>query len=711
MQDDELKHTLNNLQVPPPSEEARTAALFLAKQAFEAEQQKKAKRRQGSFPKERPIHATTVVLEQIFGSFSMKKAYAYAGTLAAVSVIAITALNYQAIVGDIVPPPEKEIEIKIQSGAPGVDMTAPGMQGVHQETTGPTVATVVPAPPPAAPTGAASKALMALPLPPPPSPVATQEMAAQRGVYAGKSLADSVGVSHYIAPYPYQPPIYTGQDQFDAHKSNAVKSVKDEPVSTFSIDVDTASYSFVRRMINQGQLPPKDAVRVEEMINYFAYDYAVPENKSEPFKPTVAVYPTPWNANTKLMHIGIKGYDIAKAEKPRTNLVFLIDVSGSMNQPDKLPLVKQSLHMLVDQMDENDTIGIVTYAGYAGTALEPTNGSDKKRIHSVIDMLGAGGSTAGAAGIEQAYKLAAAYYNKNGVNRVILATDGDFNVGISNQEQLKKFIEEKRNSGVFLSILGFGQGNYNDALMQTLAQNGNGNAAYIDNANEARKVLVQEAGSTLFTIAKDVKIQVEFNPALVSEYRLIGYESRLLKREDFNNDKIDAGEVGAGHAVTAIYEITPADGKSQRMDDLRYGKQPEEKKPEIIANFNGEYAFLKIRYKLPKESESKLITAPISTVQEKPLAQQSDDIRFAGAVAAFGQILKGGEHVTGYSYDEIITLADGARGRDAFGYRSEFVNLVRAMKSLRVGQPVLMPQPAPGLLYPMPEHCPPGEVC
>jgi len=368
------------------------------------------------------------------------------------------------------------------------------------------------------------------------------------------------------------------------------------------------------------------------------------------------------------------------SKKPRSNLVFLLDVSGSMNAPDKLPLLKNAFRMLVDNLDSKDTVSIVTYAGHAGTVLEPTKVKEKATILAALDKLQSGGSTAGAQGIKQAYALAQSNFDKDGVNRVILATDGDFNVGITDREELKGFIERKRDSGIFLSILGFGQGNYNDALMQTLAQNGNGNAAYIDTLSEARKVLVEEASSTLFTIANDVKIQIEFNPKAISEYRLIGYETRMLKREDFKNDKIDAGDIGSGHTVTAIYEITPVGSKAQLMDDLRYKQEsPAQKNTDINA-----YAFLKLRYKLPKENTSKLIEIPITKAFEsKDISNTSKDIRFAASVAAFGQILRGDAYTSDYSYDDIINLAKNARGDDEFGYRNEFVKLVRLAKSAR----------------------------
>ena len=489
------------------------------------------------------------------------------------------------------------------------------------------------------------------------------------------------------------PPAYHdfGRDKFDAIKDNQIIEVAAAPVSTFSIDVDSSSYAFTRRALNEGHLPQKDAVRVEEMINYFDYDYALPESRETPFKPSVTLFSTPWNAKTMLLHVGIKGFDLPKEHRPDANLVFLIDVSGSMSEPTKLPLAKNALKMLVDTLQPTDHVAIVTYAGNAGTVLEPTAVSDKGKILQAIDNLGAGGSTAGAEGIRQAYNLAEAHFVKGGVNRVMLATDGDFNVGITDQKELQSYIERERASGIFLSVLGFGTGNYNDAMMQTLAQNGNGVAAYIDNLNEARRVLVDQANSTLFPIAKDVKIQVEFNPDMVSEYRLIGYENRMLQREDFNNDKVDAGEIGAGHAVTALYEITPKNGMKM-VDDLRYGKAATiEDKKETDKKASGEYAFVKIRYKLPDGDTSKLITRPVTDGDRSgycppdakcEATRPNDDAHFTAAVAAFGQLLRGGKYTGAFNYDDIIKLATEAKGKDEFGLRGEFVNLVRLAKSV-----------------------------
>ncbi len=489
-------------------------------------------------------------------------------------------------------------------------------------------------------------------------------------------------------PAETRPPIaYRDQarDRFADIEPNGIKRVAEEPVSTFSIDVDTASYAFMRGALNRGVLPQKDAVRVEELINYFDYDYPVPQDGDTPFAASVAVMPTPWNADTRLLRIGIKGYELPRAEAPDANLVFLVDTSGSMNAPDKLPLLRNALRLLLSSLKPDDTVAIVAYAGSAGTVLEPTRIADKDKIFAALDRLQAGGSTAGAEGIRLAYQLAEQQMQDGGINRVILATDGDFNVGITDIEQLKDFVERKRATGISLSVLGFGHGNYNDELMQTLAQNGNGNAAYIDTLNEARKVLVDEAGSTLFTIAKDVKLQLEFNPATVSEYRLIGYETRLLDREDFNNDKIDAGDIGAGHTVTALYEFTPAGGPL-RIEDLRY------KEPETTAKADtnaDEFAFLKIRYKLPESDTSQLISVPVSRDQAHGSVDAAPaDARFAAAVAAFGQILTGGRYTGDYDYDDVILLAQGARGDDPYGYRSEFINLARLAQSAAALEPL-----------------------
>ncbi|HEY4201878.1 MAG TPA: von Willebrand factor type A domain-containing protein [Devosiaceae bacterium] len=481
------------------------------------------------------------------------------------------------------------------------------------------------------------------------------------------------------APSPVMVPTTPTGDQFAHYDESPLKVTAQEPVSTFSIDVDTASYSYVRSSLESGITPEPDSVRIEEMVNYFPYDYPAAASASEPFRPTVSVYPTPWNPKTELLQIGIKGYVPPAAEHKPANLVFLIDTSGSMDEPDKLPLLKRAFSLLVDQLSATDTVSIVTYAGSAGVVLEPTKADQKAKILAALDNLEAGGSTAGAEGIALAYQLAEQHKVADGTNRVILATDGDFNVGIDDPDELKTFIAGKRDSGVFLSVLGFGEGNLDDETMQSLAQNGNGNASYIDSFKEAQKVLVAEGGGTLETIAKDVKIQVEFNPAAVSEYRLVGYESRALSREDFNNDKVDAGDVGAGTSVTALYEITPAGSGGELVDPLRYGSE----QPASVTQDANELAFLKLRYKLPDSDTSKLIETPIGKdIAVDDIAKASDDSRFAAAVAAFGQKLKDSKYGDAMSWGQIKTLAQGAKGADAEGYRAEFVQLVDLAASM-----------------------------
>lgn len=482
------------------------------------------------------------------------------------------------------------------------------------------------------------------------------------------------------APADQMLPQEENRDRIENFKTNPVHAALEDPVSTFSIDVDTASYSFVRRSLKEGFIPQADTVRVEEMVNYFPYDWKGPDSASAPFNSTVSVMPTPWNEHTKLMHVAIKGFDVKPAEQPKANLVFLIDVSGSMNEQDKLPLLQSAFRLLVNKLRPDDTVSIVTYAGDAGTVLEPTKASEKDKILVAIDNLTSGGSTAGEAGIKEAYRLAQKSFVKDGINRVMLATDGDFNVGQTDDDDLKRLIEKERKTGVFLSVFGFGRDNLNDQMMQTIAQNGNGTAAYIDTLAEAEKVLVEDASSTLFTIAKDVKIQVEFNPNKVSEYRLIGYETRALNREDFNNDRVDAGEIGSGHSVTAIYEITPKGSGGEQIDQLRYGQASVNNGG--VANAD-EYAFVKIRYKLPNEDTSKLITTPVTSANEvASFDQASTDQRFSVAVAAFGQKLRDEDATAKFGYDKIMQIATAARGADPFGYRSEFLSLVRLASAL-----------------------------
>ena len=477
-----------------------------------------------------------------------------------------------------------------------------------------------------------------------------------------------------IVAYNMEPPLVRpapNTETFANADANLVKITGDDPVSTFSIDVDTASYSVMRSSLMNGHRPDKASVRIEEMINYFPYDYPAPIAGEVPFKPTVTVFQTPWNAATQLVHIGIQGTLPATDDRPALNLVFLIDTSGSMNQPNKLPLLIQSFRLMLSELHPNDEVSIVTYAGSAGQVLKPTKVRDKAKIMAALTQLSAGGSTAGQQGLQQAYTVAEEMRSDGEISRIILATDGDFNVGISDPEQLKDYIAKKRDSGTYLSVLGFGRGNLNDATMQALAQNGNGQAAYIDTLSEAQKVLVDQLGGALLPIANDVKIQVEFNPAMIAEYRLIGYETRTLAREDFNNDKVDAGEIGAGHSVTAIYEITPVGSDAILNDALRYQSAAE-------TDANGELGFLKLRYKTPGEDVSQLLSTPITS----GMGEVNDDIQFSAAIAGYGQLLSGGKYLQDWGYDALINMANQNKGEDAYGYRSEAIKLMRLAKSL-----------------------------
>ncbi|WP_420992659.1 vWA domain-containing protein [Cupriavidus sp. 30B13] len=470
------------------------------------------------------------------------------------------------------------------------------------------------------------------------------------------------------------------RERYGAIEENGVQQVAQAPVSTFGIDVDTGSYSNVRRLLNAGRLPPADAVRVEEMVNYFPYDYAPPRD-GRPFAVHAEAAPAPWHAGNVLLRIGIKAADAARASLPPANLVFLVDVSGSMYSADKLPLLKSSLKLLAGALRPQDRITLVTYASGTRVALPPTPGSDKTAISAAIDALVAGGATAGASGIALAYQAAQQSFIAGGINRVLLATDGDFNVGVTDFRELKAMVAEKRKSGVSLSTLGFGTGNYNDRLMEQLADAGDGAYSYIDNLMEGRKVLVEEMSSTLATVARDVKIQVEFNPATVSEYRLIGYENRALKREDFNNDQVDAGDIGAGHTVTALYELTLA-GRPGLIDPLRYQRAP------AASGNAGELAHVKLRYKRPQGQASELLELAVPASAVRPLAQAGDAFRFAAAVAGFGQLLRSGSHAGAWRYADARALALGARGDDRFGYRGEFLQLVDLAQALSTHAPL-----------------------
>jgi len=710
---EQMKAQLRAEEPVRPREGARRTAIAQAMSAFDEENAHAA---QGNRFTDRLMDTATAAFETIIGRRPMKLSPAFAGG-ASLSVLLIAALSATYIqsddpkltIGTPVMPrmttPAAERKQAAQQNAPAKSPEAKKPDAekfmADRSQSSEERLSVLQMPPPAEPSAVAvqqqrmiatkkykaplsrdASGDIASPMTQAPANSPSRGRAHTRALNKQYSLNGRVS-QDWIVPPQFEP---QGRDKFENTTSNPVKLTREEPVSTFSVDVDTASYSFMRASLNNNTLPQKDAVRVEELINYFPYDYARPSDKSAPFKANISVFPSPWNKDRKLVHIGIAGFELKTQEKPHANLVFLLDTSGSMNQPDKLPLLINSFKLLLGTLKPDDTVSIVTYAGNAGTALEPTQVKEKTKILAALDNLHTRGSTAGAEGIRQAYELAQHSYDKKGINRVILATDGDFNVGINNPDELKSYIERQREKGITLSVLGFGRGNYNDALMQTLAQNGNGNASYIDTLNEARKVLVEEAGSTLFTIAKDVKLQMEFNPRKVAEYRLIGYETRLLKREDFNNDKVDAGDIGAGHRVTAIYEIAPAGSTALTVDALRY--QTAKPLP-TGANQGNEYGFLKIRYKLPGGKTSRLITTPVDAALESPsLAAAPREARFASSVAAFGQILRGGRYTGSFSYDDVIALALGARGNDAFGYRSEFINLVRLAKTANALQPL-----------------------
>ncbi|WP_339524690.1 vWA domain-containing protein [Pseudomonas sp. EA_35y_Pfl2_R111] len=496
---------------------------------------------------------------------------------------------------------------------------------------------------------------------------------------AGRAVMPSVA----YAPMPMSvqvdalPPGYRDEnrEQYQKLADNPVHAVAESPVSTFSIDVDTGSYANVRRFLNGGQLPPQDAVRLEELVNYFPYAYPLPTS-DVPFGVHTELAATPWNSESRLLRIAIKASDLRVDELPPANLVFLVDVSGSMDRRDGLPMVQSTLKLLGEQLRAQDKVSLVVYAGSSSVVLEPTSGSEKAKIRAAIDQLTAGGSTAGESGIQLAYQQAQQGFINDGINRILLATDGDFNVGISDFETLKQLAADKRKTGVSLTTLGFGTDNYNEQLMEQLADAGDGNYAYIDNLREARKVLVDQLSSTLATVASDVKIQVEFNPAEVSEYRLLGYENRALKREDFSNDKVDAGEIGAGHTVTALYEVVPV-GRKGWLEPLRYQAAAKND------GKAGELAWLRIRYKAPGQDVSKLLEQPIQDNDTRAVSEASEDLRFAAAVAAFAQQLKGDTYTGRFSLADSAELARNAKGADRFGLRAEFVQLVELAQSLQ----------------------------
>lgn len=499
--------------------------------------------------------------------------------------------------------------------------------------------------------------------PPAPSPTMRQD----RAEYSGPPVIVPGPRPPILRPTPGTP------ESYPQATPNAVRRTVDEPVSTFSIDVDTASYSNVRRFINEGRSAPVDAVRVEEMINYFDYGYARPASAEEPFAVTTALTASPWAEGRRILHVGLQGYELPEDQRRPLNLTFLVDVSGSMSSPDKLALAQQSMNLVIDRLRPQDTVAVTYYAHGAGTTLQPTPGTDKLRIRCAVESLRAYGGTAGAAGMTNAYDQARAGYAPDRVNRILMFTDGDFNVGVTDNRSIEEYVSLQRTSGIYLSVYGFGRGNYQDTRMQTISQAGNGTAAYVDSLNEARRLFGPAFDRGAFPIADDVKIQVEFNPVQVAEWRLIGYETRLLNEEDFNNDAVDAGEVGSGASVTALYEITPAGGPTQ-MGDRRYGDRP------APSSTSDEIAFVQVRYKLPGESESILMQTPVTG---PPSEQALESTRWAMAVAAFGQVLRRDPWMaSGYGWDQILDLAQGARGEDPYGERAEFVQMVRASAQL-----------------------------
>jgi Ca-activated chloride channel family protein len=624
---DDLKYAFTRA-TPAPDAKRRAENLALAQENFAT--------RQGSMDAARPIHDAPKAggfvkgIRAMFDALSSKAGLTATTALAAFGLVMIVPVLREGPTDIFAPQPAVMIEAPVVMddlrAEPMVEMTA---GAVAQD----------------------------------PSPVAAPE---PRMMSKQASRMRAAPVAGIIAGAPLVLP-EADTEAFSSAPENTLKVTSETPVSTFSVDVDTASYAIVRSSLMNGQLPPAGAVRIEEMVNYFPYGYAAPEQGA--FATSLAMMQTPWNENTQLLRIALQGEMPEVDARPALNLVFLIDTSGSMNQPDKLPLLKQSLRLMLGQLRPEDQVAIVAYAGSAGQVLEPTAASERDTILGALDRLSAGGGTNGQAGLQQAYALADKMQDEGEVSRVLLATDGDFNVGLSNPDALKDYIANKRDSGTFLSVLGFGRGNLDDATMQALAQNGNGQAAYIDSLPEAQKVLVDQLTGALFPIASDVKIQVEFNPATVSEYRLIGYETRALRREDFNNDKVDAGDIGAGHQVTALYEITPVGAQGQ-VDALRYGEG-------VAGGGEGELGYLKLRYKTPGDADSQLVERAILTDLEADA-----DLEFAASIAGFGELLRGSERLNNWTFSDAVTLATRARGDDAFGYRAEAIKLMRLAASL-----------------------------
>ena len=657
---DQLKAALKAAPASDPT--AKAAALARAMEAYEGS----ALARQGSAVPLRPNPDHPQGMGFASGVRKMLKALKLKPVLAATTSAAALAVGLVVFL-----PPADQPPVRM-AAPPAAE--APSDAEAQRSEQAAEVATAPVAPPAPAPEG-----LMTRKAAPQQAPTATPMGAAADLQMRPEMIERSIREIAQPDAMP-QPP--DGEEAFANADDSPVQVTADTPVSTFSIDVDTASYAVVRNSLMAGILPDPQAVRVEEMVNYFPYAYPAPEAGGPPFRPTVTVMQTPWNADTRLVHIALQGRLPEVATRPALNLVFLIDTSGSMNDPNKLPLLKQSLGLMLAELRPEDQVAIVAYAGSAGEVLAPTPASERATILAALERLDAGGATAGAEGLALAYTLAEGMTKAGEVSRILLATDGDFNVGVDDPEGLEAFVARKRKTGVYLSVLGFGRGNLDDATMQALAQNGNGMAAYIDTLQEARKVLVDQLTGALFPIADDVKIQVEWNPAQVAEYRLIGYETRALRREDFNNDAVDAGEIGAGHAVTAIYEVTAPGSPALLHDPLRYGTAVADAMSDAVATGDivegaPELGLLRLRYKAPGESVSALIESPIVAGGEA-----GADARFAAAIAGFGQLLRGSIYLGDWGWDQAITLAEANRGDDRFGYRIEAVNLMRLAQSL-----------------------------
>ncbi len=669
---DDLEQLRAALKSAPPSPDTGRKAVDIAAAmaAFDAE---KSTATQGSPAEPRLSHDRPFGRRLIDGGRTMIHTLTSRAGLAAttglitVGLAALIVLPQQPGPQDglrAAPPAQMEIS------APEISVASADAPSVAEPVAEPAAAPQTSAPAPGEPAGPIMHLEVEATAAPSAMPVAR---AAPQARLAAPAADANLAADESFAPLPQ-----AGADTeaFANKDASSVIAVADQPVSTFSVDVDTAAWSVVRSSIMGGYLPDRAAVRVEEMVNYFPYDYPAPEAGGAPFAATVDVSQTPWNPETRLLHIALQGEMPEVKDRPPLNLVFLIDTSGSMEDAAKLPLLKQSLRLMLGELRAEDQVAIVTYAGGAGVALPPTLAGEHAKILAALDGLAAGGSTAGQAGLDIAYATVAEMAAPGEVSRVLLATDGDFNVGLDDPAKLEDFIARKRESGAFLSVLGFGRGNLDDATMQALAQAGNGQAAYIDTISEAQKVLVDQLTGTLFPIAQDVKIQVEFNPAQVAEYRLIGYETRALDREDFANDKVDAGEIGAGHQVTALYEVTPVGSPAVLNEPLRY------QAGDAAASHGDELGFLRLRYKEPGGAESRLIELPIPAGVSAP----SNETRFASAIAGFGQLLRGSVYLGDWSYEDAAALADGARGEDRFGYRAEAVRLMRLAGTLTQAQ-------------------------